>query len=168
MVDLMKSVHILQGEEMTLYRHLNYQSLRRYKSQGNLGFPRKAQASFEFLALVMVVMLFSVATYAGIFGKLSDAFASENGFETREICRNIAESSWLAKTYGNGFSINATIPQGNFSASISGGAVVCISGKDVSIESLPSNVTNSTGSGSFSLRAGKIKTENIFDAIVIS
>lgn len=129
---------------------------------------RKAQASLEFLALVMVVMLFSVAIYAGIFGKLKDAFASGNAFETDNICRNIAEGAWLAKTYWNGFSMNATVPQGNFSASVSGGAVVCSSGKDVSIQSLPSNVTNSTGGVSFSLRSGKIKMENVFDVIVIS
>ena len=133
-----------------------------------VGLMKKAQASLEFLALVMVVMLFSVAAYAGIFEKLSDAFASENRFETSKICRNIAEGAWLAKTCGVGFSINATIPQGNFSASISGGTIVCRSGNDVSIESLPGNVTNSTGGTPFSLRPGKIKTENVFDAIVIS
>lgn len=126
---------------------------------------KKGQAAIEFLAFLILIMIVSVAVYAGAFGKLSDAASSERRFELQSACRSIANTVNQAQTFGNGFSSNITLPEG--SISMLNNTAVCAGGNDVFMEAVIGNVRNSTGGASFNL--GKhVKIENSLGTVIIS
>lgn len=127
---------------------------------------RKGQASIEFLAFLILIMIVSVAVYAGVFGRLSSAASSQSTFGLQSACRNIANGINSAYVFGNGFSSNMTLPA-EASASMLNNSVVCIGGDKIFIESALGNVRNSAGAANFNL-GRQVKIANSLGTIIIS
>lgn len=130
----------------------------------NIFFPRKGQAAIEFLSLMIVIMIISVAAYEVVYSRISD---SGNIYNLQFACRKIASGINSALVFGNGFSTNITLPEGTYTASILGDAVLCKDSENVFIETVLSNVTNSSGSKDFTL-SSLVKIKNDFDEIIIT
>lgn len=120
----------------------------------------------EFLAFLIIIMIISVAFYAGVFGRISDAASSQDSFNLQSACRDIANGINSAYVFGNGFSSNMTLPQGA-AAGMLNNSIVCTGGNSIFIESALGNVRNSTGGANFNI-GKQARIANSLGTIIIS
>lgn len=134
----------------------------------------RAQASFEFMIMVIFVLFFILAFYVSVFGKELLAGEEEKRKEIENICNSIADKINSAVYYGNGFSQNISLPEklygANYSVKVLNKTLICDAGKYNSIEKfVAETVTDSKGKAPpFTLEHKKIKIENPVGIVVIS
>jgi hypothetical protein len=133
----------------------------------------KAQVSAEFMAVVIIVLVFSLAFYAMAFGKETTAQREERQGKLNSICNNLATRITNAEYYGFGFIQNYTLPEDldglDYNISVGNNTIVCNTSTYVSIQNFVArNVTNSTNYPPFSIPIKEIKIENILGIVVIT
>lgn len=131
---------------------------------------KKGQASIEFLALFIAMMMFVLILYAGSLNRINEVSTSSSQQEIKATCDNTASLIDNALYFGSGFSTNTTV-YGNYTLRVFNKTLICYSGNSYYINGFAAaNVKNSTGYSEFSIQINLQKTLKIENqgAIVIS
>ncbi len=114
----------------------------------------KAQASIEFLMLVIVTMVFVIVVYAANLNKMGEVSSTGRQQELEIGCERLSSAIDEAYYFGNGFSRNASVG-GNYTIRIFNSTLICYdSGKNFISTIVPPDVRNSTDSAQFEIKTG--------------
>jgi len=134
----------------------------------------KAQASTEFIAIVIVIMIFIMIIFVATSALQISAQNEEVYRKVRSICGDIREKINKAIYFGFGFSQNVNLPTDvfgvNYSLNVSDNkTLICSTEKFSVIEMFVENdITNTTHDPPFTIPKREIKISNSEGVVVIS
>lgn len=113
---------------------------------------KKAQASMEFLMLVIVMLFFVLLLYAANLNKINEISITAKQQEVKTACESIASAINGVYYFGNGFMRNVTV-SGNHTIRMFNKTIICYDGNQQYIGSIvPSDVRNSTDYNEFEIK----------------